>query len=220
MSYTLTIVLATLRICECRYTRSGQMNEILARLHGSGLAYRLDKLDELPSRMRLLPKPSSSVPVPVPPGEGVETLGHVPPARIDPRLDQPNISQGTAPPHAEAGPSSRPPSAPVPQQHPYHAEVRRDPTVASSSFTPSPSSPPPQASAFGFDSSEDQEAVAAMVMDGSRFNAEPGMAVPPPYSPGRRPGMTGHGSESNDMRLSEYVKGGTRAQDMKDSSRF
>lgn len=50
-----------------------------------------------------------------------------------------------------------------------------------------------------------------------------GVAVElPPYSPGNnmRGTMHGHGGESNDIRLSEYVKGATAAQDMKDSNGF
>jgi hypothetical protein len=54
------------------------------------------------------------------------------------------------------------------------------------------------------------------------------LAVPPPYTPGASPYtpgessrfMNGHSGESNDMRLSEYVKGQTRAQDTKDSGGF
>ncbi|KAI1439639.1 hypothetical protein F5Y02DRAFT_53982 [Annulohypoxylon stygium] len=45
------------------------------------------------------------------------------------------------------------------------------------------------------------------------------MQSPPRYMPGQSRGqfMDGHGDESNEMRLSDYVKGETRAQHMKDS---
>ncbi|KAI1458150.1 hypothetical protein F4805DRAFT_457064 [Annulohypoxylon moriforme] len=59
----------------------------------------------------------------------------------------------------------------------------------------------------------------AMVTDGYRPRIQPGMRSLPRYSPGQSRGqfMDGHGDESNEMRLSEYVKGETRAQHMKDS---
>ncbi|KAI1208250.1 uncharacterized protein F4807DRAFT_157447 [Annulohypoxylon truncatum] len=59
----------------------------------------------------------------------------------------------------------------------------------------------------------------AMVTDGYRPRLQTGMQSLPPYSPGQSRGqfMDGHGNESNEMRLSEYVKGETRAQHMKDS---
>lgn len=83
----------------------------------------------------------------------------------------------------------------------------------------------------------DVSANLAMVADGSRgytpgggsHQHQPGgvavgVAVElPPYSPGnnmRATMMHGHGGESNDIRLSEYVKGATAAQDMKDSNGF
>lgn len=62
---------------------------------------------------------------------------------------------------------------------------------------------------------EEQTAESALVSDGMR--PEPML---PPYEPPRGQHMLGHGEESNDMRLSEYVKGGTRAQDMKDEGRY
>lgn len=55
---------------------------------------------------------------------------------------------------------------------------------------------------------------AALVSDGMRP-----MPMLPPYSPGSAR-MVGHADEGNDMRLSGYVKGETRAQNMKDSGRY
>ncbi|KAI1480925.1 hypothetical protein F4774DRAFT_64782 [Daldinia eschscholtzii] len=62
-------------------------------------------------------------------------------------------------------------------------------------------------------------AAEAMVTDGYRYRAQPGMPSLPAYSSSQTRGqfMDGHGNESNDMRLSDYVKGETRAQNMKDS---
>jgi len=62
---------------------------------------------------------------------------------------------------------------------------------------------------------EEQTAESALVSDGMR--PEPML---PPYEPPQGRHMAGHGGESNDMRLSEYVKGGTRAQDMKDDGGY
>lgn len=59
---------------------------------------------------------------------------------------------------------------------------------------------------------EDQMMDIALVSDGMR-SSEPML---PPYEPRRGGLMAGHGTESNDMRLSDYVKGETRAQTMKD----
>ncbi|OTA61653.1 hypothetical protein K449DRAFT_65510 [Hypoxylon sp. EC38] len=69
------------------------------------------------------------------------------------------------------------------------------------------------------DHSTNMDAEAAMVTDGYRHRAQPGMSSLPPYTPGQSRGqfMDGHGDESNEMRLSDYVKGETRAQRMKDS---
>lgn len=63
-------------------------------------------------------------------------------------------------------------------------------------------------------SEEDQSADAALVSDGMR-PSDPSL---PPYQPGNRR-MSGH-SGDNEMRLSGYVKGQTRAQNMKDSGNY
>lgn len=64
-------------------------------------------------------------------------------------------------------------------------------------------------------SEEDLSADAALVSDGMR----PSEHTLPPYQPGSGR-MSGHAGESNEVRLSEYVKGQTRAQDMKDSGNY
>ncbi|KAJ0109983.1 hypothetical protein J7T55_014785 [Diaporthe amygdali] len=69
-------------------------------------------------------------------------------------------------------------------------------------------------------SATDVSANLAMVADGSRYSPNADHNQLPPYSPGNRGAMRGHGTESNDIRLSEYVKGATAAQDMKDSHGF
>jgi hypothetical protein len=64
-------------------------------------------------------------------------------------------------------------------------------------------------------SEEEQSADSALVSDGMR----PSEPTLPPYHPGNRR-MSGHAGEDNEMRLSGYVKGQTRAQEMKDSGRY
>ncbi|KAK3316330.1 hypothetical protein B0H66DRAFT_604626 [Apodospora peruviana] len=65
---------------------------------------------------------------------------------------------------------------------------------------------------------EDEQTAAesALVSDGMRDPSEPML---PPYEPGPNR-MAGHNQEDNETRLSGYVKGQTRAQDMKDSGRY
>ncbi|KAI6371095.1 hypothetical protein MCOR25_004029 [Pyricularia grisea] len=73
-----------------------------------------------------------------------------------------------------------------------------------------------------FETPEDEAAAAALITDGSsggRVDLESGYGSSsglPPYTPGRLNPMNGHGNENNEMRLSGYVKGETRAQNMKD----
>lgn len=84
------------------------------------------------------------------------------------------------------------------------------------------SSTPINGSTLGLNAA-DIQANMAMVSDGSRYSGgvqTDNSSQLPPYSPGNLRTMTGHGNENNDIRLSEYVKGETRAQDMKDSGGF
>lgn len=62
----------------------------------------------------------------------------------------------------------------------------------------------------------------AMISDGSRYNGHNRVDSNqlPPYSPGNQRTMNGHGNENNNALLSDYVKGETRAQDMKDTGNF
>jgi hypothetical protein len=77
-------------------------------------------------------------------------------------------------------------------------------------------------------SSTEMHANLAMITDGSRYspqqinnnNNNNSQNQLPPYSPGNHRRMNGHGDESNEIRLSEYVKGATRAQEMKDGGGY
>lgn len=106
--------------------------------------------------------------------------------------------------------------------------VRQQPTEPVSPLSPDSPVPSSAAATLTHDrgfilSATDVSANLAMVADGSRYTPHhhhQAAAELPPYSPGNMRGMHGHGVESNDIRLSEYVKGATAAQDMKDSNGF
>lgn len=68
---------------------------------------------------------------------------------------------------------------------------------------------------------EDEQLAAehALVTDGGMGGDPSQEPMLPPYEPGDSR-MAGHDGEDNETRLSEYVKGQTRAQDMKDSGRY
>ncbi|AEO59013.1 hypothetical protein MYCTH_2134741 [Thermothelomyces thermophilus ATCC 42464] len=88
-------------------------------------------------------------------------------------------------------------------QHHHQRSLSRDPSSQPAAFPRMPML-----------SEEDQSADAALVSDGMR----PSDPALPPYQPGNRR-MSGH-SGDNEMRLSGYVKGQTRAQNMKDSGGY
>lgn len=99
-------------------------------------------------------------------------------------------------------------------QHPYASALSSSAVATSSRPVHGDVGP-------GLDMS-DIQASMAMISDGSRYSG--GHPIDrnelPPYSPGNQRTMPGHGNENNDARLSEYVKGETRAQDMKDGGMF
>ncbi|PSR76833.1 hypothetical protein BD289DRAFT_168201 [Coniella lustricola] len=84
---------------------------------------------------------------------------------------------------------------------------------------------PSASSSLPLDTDEDDDVLSemdanmAMVSDGSRYGGQT-LTQLPPYSPGTHRTMDGHGDESNELRLSEYVKGETRAQNMKDGGSY
>lgn len=139
------------------------------------------------------------------------------PARSTPSSPVPEAPTPWAAPSCSSSGESRchrPHAAPAPASVPQQAIP-----------PPSPSPPIPlaqhdpsrQALLIHQESEEDQAAEAAMVTDGYRQPMPPGMPALPPYTPGQPSRfMDGHGHESNEMRLSGYVKGEARAQNMKD----
>lgn len=138
---------------------------------------------------------------------------HLSPINSSPVINH-RISQGILPrrPSIPAGP---PP--PTIRERPEFSEPgpSRRLSFASSSPTAVNSVSP----VLSFASLE-HHANMAMVTDGSRYNNHIGIQLPP-YSPGNNMApMNGHGGEHNDDRLSDYVKGETRAQDIKDGGRY
>ncbi|EJT80807.1 hypothetical protein GGTG_00801 [Gaeumannomyces tritici R3-111a-1] len=116
-----------------------------------------------------------------------------------------------------------PPAAAAAAGYNHHHHYNNQAAAASSSS----SSPPPVRTAaanFGYETPEEEAAAAALITDGSSRpddaaagHHHPGM--PPRYTPGTLYPMSGHADETNEMRLSDYVKGETRAQNMKDGFR-
>jgi hypothetical protein len=98
-----------------------------------------------------------------------------------------------------------------------HSYSRMTLPMLSEEDHPHHSHPHPHPHAQQTSSTIDADAAdAALVSDGMR----PSEPMLPPYHPGNRR-MSGHGEEEdNEMRLSGYVKGQTRAQEMKDSGRY
>lgn len=119
------------------------------------------------------------------------------------------------------------PVSPVSPPHPhrynpagYHHNHHHHQAAASSSS----SSPPVRTANFGYETPEEEAAAAALITDGSSRGADAaggsgGSGLPPRYTPGTLYPMSGHADETNEMRLSGYVKGETRAQNMKDGLR-
>ncbi|TPX18890.1 uncharacterized protein E0L32_011442 [Thyridium curvatum] len=127
------------------------------------------------------------------------------------------------------------------QQGPPPPIPPRIPTPPSGSMSPPPSKPLVLVPGLASDESQSDAAAAAMITDGARYrdhhqhhhhaggsssssssaygpHHQAGL-LPPAYTPSTQADMPGHGAgESNEMRLSGYVKGETRAQAMKDSS--
>lgn len=127
---------------------------------------------------------------------------------------------GTPPSPLEEGVTS---PRSFPSRHSFRDQGRRAPTLPVSPLSSPAVAVDPAREGLLIDQSGAVErmAEAAMVTDGYRHpNSQAGMPALPPYTPGESSRfMDGHGGESNEMRLSEYVKGETRAQNMKDSGR-
>ncbi|ROW03217.1 hypothetical protein VSDG_01214 [Cytospora chrysosperma] len=250
LSYIITIVLSVIRICNINMVPKGDVDYMLEeRENMIKLELKLQDQETL-AQSPTTPVSSNTPAVFVAPDNhsnnardleaalAVPTTTSMPRAR--PSFSRPMLAPPTALAAAGGGPSYQ--SHP---RRPPHFAV--SPVSPLSSVSPvSPLSPTEEASAAttttlpveaGFIlSSTEMHANLAMITDGSRYspqqinnnnnnnnnnsNNNNGHNQLPPYSPGNHRRMNGHADESNDIRLSEYVKGATRAQDMKDGGGY
>lgn len=141
-----------------------------------------------------------------------DSRSNLSPVNASPVMDS-RFSQGVLPPRASI--PAGPPPPPIPER-PEYSESGPSRRISFASSSPTAVNPASPVLSFA---SLEHHANMAMVTDGSRYNNHIGIQLPP-YSPGNMAPMNGHGGENNDIRLSDYVKGETRAQDMKDAGRF
>ncbi|KAI1371079.1 hypothetical protein F4677DRAFT_322368 [Hypoxylon crocopeplum] len=212
-TYMLSVTLGALRLSERRLISNGLIDPLFAS------ANNIHQLDDMRPKIHS-PNPNSDLENIVPPSEGVLT----PTSRSNPSLqtqgirstddvqrnrgfqEQARTQSLAVSPVSVASPISQvSPISPVAHQH--------------GTFMASTDVLDTTMGGLMIEHSTDLDAEAAMVSDGFRHRLQPGMPSLPPYSPGHSRGqfMDGHGDESNEMRLSDYVKGETRAQNMKDS---
>ncbi|KAH6842839.1 hypothetical protein B0I37DRAFT_204953 [Chaetomium sp. MPI-CAGE-AT-0009] len=241
-TYMFTVTATVIRILEQKYyTRNTKVNELLESL---------ERAEDINLKLMDSPSPQNESPrlnLPPPPSEGILTRNtslrstftaatSVAASHSDahgrPSIPRRPIGQTPPLPRRAISPTSPAPSGsantgvgfvPVPlddddsaeaalvadgmrHQPPPHHHHQRNPSRDAQQ--------PAQFSRMPMLSEEDQSADHALVSDGMR----PGDHTLPPYHPGNRR-MSGHGGD-NEMRLSGYVKGQTRAQDMKDSGRY
>lgn len=216
LAFLVSIILSICRICDTYYTRNSEVQHLLdEREELLKLELKVQEQDlqsqntsPTPTLSRSSPNASRSSPRAI----------HDEEAAIDPMMISLYNDQH---PRTMAGPSSG--NLAVASSSRFAgvslAAIPETRAEASSSADPISSLSPESAHLL---SSTEIHANLAMVADGSRYT--PGQVVDhsqlPPYSPGNQRTMAGHGDEGNDIRLSEYVKGETRAQDMKDSGGF
>lgn len=228
LSYIITIILSVLRVCQLRMKSNDEVEKLLQeREEMINLEHKIHDQEAsstaTPAQNASPVAPQSNGAFPTTnirsnthPASRTTTYQTTPssssrPAR--PGLRYADSMSGPSPSAAGSSSSSyrtRPPAEPVSPLSPQGSPL-------------SATAPLPHDRGFIL-SAMDVSANLAMVADGPRYapsshqGADNGQL--PPYSPGDARAMHGHGGESNDIRLSEYVKGATAAQDMKDSSGF
>lgn len=211
-TYMLTVTLGILRIFEQHGMKEGRMYPHFDSVDN---VYRLDHIGS----KTFSPDPSRDLEHAMPSSEGVLA----PTSRATPTLQiqgvRPSIEM-----HKERSWNQRAqthplPVSPVSAASPVSQVSPISPIAHQrGSFKASPGAPDASIGGLMIVHSTDSAAETALVTDGYR-HLQPGMPSLPPYSPGQSRGqfMDGHGNESNEMRLSDYVKGETRSQNMKDS---
>lgn len=226
LSYIVTIILSVISVCQIRMYSKEELDDLLKKQETMiNLEHKLQDQEAGST-----PTPTQNV-SPVAPQSNDSFVA----TNTHPNNLQRPMSRTTY--HTTPSSSSRPTrpglryadSMPGPSSSSSSSyRARQQPTEPVSPLSPdspvpsSPVAPHPHDRGFIL-SPTDVSANLAMVADGSRGYTphQHQTAVElPPYSPGNMRAMHGHGGESNDIRLSEYVKGATAAQDMKDSNGF
>lgn len=194
LAYIISIILSVLRICDLNYTRNSKIQYLLDERE------EILKLELKMQEHELRSQPHSPAPVSQP-ASAAPVMSRDEEGAILSSMTRPTAVPSSS--NNDLMPSS---SRFTGMGLPPIAE-----TASSSSNVPHLSS-------------ADVHANLAMISDGSRYSPgnhmQPDSNQLPPYSPGNQRSMDGHGDESNEIRLSDYVKGETRAQDMKDGTTF
>ncbi|KAI0019155.1 hypothetical protein F4780DRAFT_459958 [Xylariomycetidae sp. FL0641] len=193
-SYMITVTLGALRIFERYYTKNSNVDDLL-RTAGDVL-----ELDNIRSKQNRPGRPADT--------EDQEhdavSRGIMTPASID-----------------IAATSSQAAVSPISTHHEPSNEHQTSSLPTVSPITPMTPNTPVGGPFTSNDMIEntDDTAAEATIADGYQHHRHNSPVSLPPYTPGPSQSqyMVGHGNESNEMRLSDYVKGQTRAQTMKDS---
>lgn len=206
LAYIITIILSVFRICDLNCTRNSEIQHLLDERD------EILKLELKLQEQEIQPQPRSPVPVSRPPVVA-------PPVRVAPEDEAALFASMRRPAPMPSSSNFNMPSSSTFMS----AGLPSIPEASSSSSASAgPTSSIPVESALLLSSTE-LHANLAMISDGSRYSGNQLQADNnqlPPYSPGNRRTMHGHGDETNEIRLSEYVKGETRAQDMKDGGGY
>ncbi|KAJ4393484.1 hypothetical protein N0V93_002696 [Gnomoniopsis smithogilvyi] len=214
LAYILGIITSVFRICDLKYTRNEEV-ELLLREREETLKLELKLQDQELQSQPCIPAPASTP-------ESTTRRHNVAEATAAAKhalMSRPSVIHS---PSSSSIPSSSRfkgmnlASIPESSAHRHtYISVSPRPAVATSSASVG------QSSLMASDMT-DFQANLAMVSDGSRYSGgnQVDSSQLPPYSPGNLRTMSGHRNENNDIRLSEYVKGETRAQDMKDGGGF
>lgn len=198
------MILSLLRICDLNYTRNSEIQHLLD-----------EREDILKLELKLQEQELQGQPSPAPISQ---------PAFAGPNIDRDEeeaiLSSMTRP---AAMPTTSCPNASMPSSSRFMVGAAGLPSIPEASSSSAPANVPASSIPDPSMSSTELHANLAMIADGSRYTPTQTHGDHnqlPPYSPGNRRTMDGHGDESNEIRLSDYVKGETRAQDMKDGGSY
>ncbi|KAK7967118.1 uncharacterized protein PG986_001395 [Apiospora aurea] len=204
-SYMVTVTLSILRICEGMYTRNNVVDERLTT------ATELYRLKTNRSKIR-----------------GMSTTSQTRSPPMSPMSPMSPLRQGvTSSASFPNGPSSQSQERRQTLQHQMPSPPQQHSLTTSAITVAADPAREGLLIDDGQGADHEAEAEAAMVTDGyrprggahshSHSDSQGSMPALPPYTPGESSRfMVGHGNESNEMRLSDYVKGETRAQREKD----